>query len=112
MCLDDQIARRIYCGRFDIYHSMTSSRTSRSLMTARSSRNSRFLEAGMKFVSEYRDEGFVSAEVTARELAEGLEVDRSYQEEGRRRDCFLMKLLTNLTNKQPKKFSDDSSSLP
>jgi len=36
------------------------------------------VEAGMKFVSEYRDKGLVSAEVIAKELAEGLEVDRSY----------------------------------
>jgi len=70
------------------------------------------VEDGMKFVSEYRDEGLVSAEVTAKELAEGLEVDRSYPEPRRRRDCFLTKLLTNPTNKQAKTFSDDSSSFP
>ena len=47
------------------------------------------VEAGMKFVSEYREEGLVSAEVTARELAEDLEVDRSYPEPRRRKKTRL-----------------------
>ena len=38
------------------------------------------VEAGMKFVSNYREKGIVSAEVTPKHLAEDLEVDRSYPE--------------------------------
>ena len=66
------------------------------------------VESGRKFVLEYRDEALVSAEVTARELAEELEVDRSYPEP--RKWTKITKLLTNLTNKRAKKFSDDSFS--
>ena len=47
------------------------------------------VEAGMEFIAQYREEGLVSAEVTARELAEDLEVDRSYPEPRRRKKSRL-----------------------
>ena len=47
------------------------------------------VKAGMQFISKYREEGIASAEVTARELAEELEVDRSYPEPRRRKKTRL-----------------------
>ena len=46
------------------------------------------VEAGMKLVSEYRDEGLVSSEVTAR-VGRSQEVDRSYPEPRRRKTTRL-----------------------
>jgi len=46
------------------------------------------VKAGMQFI-KYREEGIASAEVTARELAEELELDRSYPEPRRRKKTRL-----------------------